>query len=489
MNNDASQQISPSEGFPLAADEFSRLHALKELQILDTPPEETFDSAVRLAASACDTPIAMISLVDRFRQWPKARIGFDVRETPRQEAFCSHAILGRDLFEVTNARTDARFASYPLVTGESAIGFYAGMPLVTSSGLAMGTLCVMDHVPRQLDERQRATLHDLAVMVMSMLENRKTMEESRQLGLILNGAFDEILVVHPRSQRIQYANANALSRLGYRLDELQQVTLAHLGSGYPMDRIMALGGSAAANDSTPLRFEAAHTRKNGSTYQVEVRATVSNSEASPQIILLANDISTRKLGETILRRQATTDGVTGLMNRRSFESRLRFSMQRVRHDGGSLALLMIELGRLTEIRHSYGQQVADMVLADFADRLSKCAAANDLVAHLGGDEFIILIESRSETCDAATLAAGIGRNLERCFTWEQSSMSLTATIGVVYFTGADEDAASFLARADAAVNIAFLEDSHLHFMPAMHAPIPAAAMLAPAPGRALSFGR
>ncbi|MEO8104641.1 MAG: diguanylate cyclase, partial [Betaproteobacteria bacterium] len=446
--------------------EAARVQALQELRILDTPSEEVFDSAARLAAEACRTPIALISLVDADRLWSKACFGPAARNMPRESAFCSQAILDDGLFEVPDARADARFAGHPLVTAEPGIRFYAGMPLITAEGLAMGALCVMDHVPRVLDERERTALRDLAAMVVALLESRKSREESKQLGLLLNEAFDEIFVLHPGSQQIQYANANALAKLGYRLDELQQLTVASFGPDYPLAKLQALSMDIAAGDPGPLRFEAVHTRKDGSTYQVEVRATLSNSQTAPHLVLLANDISTRKRGESLLRRQATVDGVTGLMNRRSFESRLRFAMQRVRHDGGSLALLMIEIDHLTQIRHSYGQQVADRVLADFADRLSECTAANDLVAHLGGDEFAILVESKSDTCEANALAAGIRRNLERRFTWEQSQIALSANIGMAHFAGADESAATFMDRADAAVNIAFLKGTHQYEMSA-----------------------
>jgi len=151
---------------PIPADDDARLQALRELLILDTPPEERFDRLVEFAAAEFDVPIALISLVDRERQWFKARVGLDACETSREISFCGHAIVQRDLFEVVDAALDPRFADNPLVIGGPLIRFYIGAPLVLPGGAAIGTLCVIDTQPREFDAMDRAilgTLRDLAV--------------------------------------------------------------------------------------------------------------------------------------------------------------------------------------------------------------------------------------------------------------------------------------------------------------------------------------
>ena len=147
---------------PLPADEEQRLAELRRLEILDTEAEPAFDDLARLAAEICGCPIALVSLVDNQRQWFKARVGIDAVETPREVAFCAHAILQSGTFEVPNARLDARFADNPLVTGRPFVTFYAGQPLETSSGHNLGTLCVIDTRPRVLDEWMRDSLERLA---------------------------------------------------------------------------------------------------------------------------------------------------------------------------------------------------------------------------------------------------------------------------------------------------------------------------------------
>jgi GGDEF domain-containing protein len=153
--------------------EAARQRALDTYRVVDSLPEAAYDDIVRLASLLCEAPIALISLIDRDRQWLKARTGFDLAQTPRDVAFCDHAIRAPDsLFEIADATRDARFEQNPLVTQAEGVRFYAGMPLVTPSGAAIGTVCVLDRQPRELSEGQRAGLASLARLTMNLLEAR-----------------------------------------------------------------------------------------------------------------------------------------------------------------------------------------------------------------------------------------------------------------------------------------------------------------------------
>ena len=165
----------------LPPQEQERLAALRRYEVLDTTPEETFDELTEFASRLCDTPIALISLVDADRQWFKARVGLGAPETHRDLAFCAHAILRRELFEVRDTFDDARFADNPLVVGDPKIRFYAGTPLVTPEGQAIGTLCVIDRVPRALTDLQRAGLHVLGRQVIAQLELRTVLRRQADL--------------------------------------------------------------------------------------------------------------------------------------------------------------------------------------------------------------------------------------------------------------------------------------------------------------------
>lgn len=153
--------------------ESARVRKLRELDILDTLPEADYDDIVRLAAYICQTPIALISMVDTDRQWFKARHGLDVSETPRDISFCAYAILGENVFIVPNATEDDRFAGNPLVEEEPEIRFYAGAPLISSEGFALGTLCVIDREASRIDPAQQAALEALARVTTSLLEMRR----------------------------------------------------------------------------------------------------------------------------------------------------------------------------------------------------------------------------------------------------------------------------------------------------------------------------
>ena len=158
---------------PLPSNENERLKALRDYHILDTETEQSYDDITTLAAHICGVPIAMVSLVDEFRQWFKSKVGVDQQQTSRSVAFCAHAILQREPFVVRDAKKDRRFASNVLVKGEPHIRFYAGFPLVNSEGLALGTLCVIDRKPRQLSAEQEKAMQVLARQVMILLESRR----------------------------------------------------------------------------------------------------------------------------------------------------------------------------------------------------------------------------------------------------------------------------------------------------------------------------
>ncbi|WP_232459885.1 GGDEF domain-containing protein [Curvibacter sp. AEP1-3] len=163
---------------PANLDEKLRIEDLRSFNILDTPAEQAYDDVVSLASFICDTPIALISLVDEDRQWFKARLGLSAMETPRGQAFCAHAIVDPDrVMEVPDALQDARFVDNPLVTGDPGIRFYAGAPLLTPSGAALGTVCVIDKVPRKLTERQSEALRALSRQVVQLLALRRANAE------------------------------------------------------------------------------------------------------------------------------------------------------------------------------------------------------------------------------------------------------------------------------------------------------------------------
>ncbi len=164
---------------PVPPDELQRLACLRSYAILDTEPEQGFDDLVQLAAHLFGAPMAFVSLIDAERQWFKAKVGIEACETSRDVAFCAHAIVERQPLVVPDARLDPRFAANELVTGAPHIRFYAGAPLIVGNGSALGTLCVVDTVPRTPSSDALRMLQKLAAMVVDRLELRRKLEELR----------------------------------------------------------------------------------------------------------------------------------------------------------------------------------------------------------------------------------------------------------------------------------------------------------------------
>ena len=169
----------------IPANEDERLAALHSYELLDTPAEATFDDITRLASYICGTPISVMTLVDADRQWLKSKVGLDASETPREQAFCAHTILGSEPLIVRDALADARFVDNPLVTGAPNIRFYAGVPLVTPDGYALGALCAIDRVPRDLDAAQLEAMSALADQVVQNMELRRSLLQLQKQALRL----------------------------------------------------------------------------------------------------------------------------------------------------------------------------------------------------------------------------------------------------------------------------------------------------------------
>lgn len=177
---------------PVSLEEALRLDALEAQKITDTPQDESFDRIVRLACAATETPVGLISFVDGERQWFKSRVGLDLCETPREQAFCAHGLHSDEVMVVEDAAADPRFADNPLVTCEKGIRFYAGAPLRTREGFNLGTLCVIDHVPRRIGERDQGLLRDMAAIVVNELELRKRAGTDTLTGFYNRRLFEEI---------------------------------------------------------------------------------------------------------------------------------------------------------------------------------------------------------------------------------------------------------------------------------------------------------
>lgn len=226
------------------ADEASRQQVLDGYRIVDSLPEDTYQDVVQVAASLCNTPIALMSLVDRDRQWFKAQLGLGMQQTDRSQAVCDHAIRSPEqLMEVRDLTQDSRFADVSVVTGETGARFYAGMPLVTSDGVALGTVCVLDTEPRTLTDTQRTGLQALARVTMRLLDERKRelqLEREAILQPVAPAAADAgyYLVILEVQELAALAEKQSERLLGRALQQLDQALAAQAqANGDSVDRV------------------------------------------------------------------------------------------------------------------------------------------------------------------------------------------------------------------------------------------------------------
>lgn len=312
---------------PLPFNEPRRLAALRAYGVLDTLPEQAYEDLTELASAICRVPIALITLIDENRQWFKSCIGMDAGETPRAEAFCAHAILQPDeTMEVPDARLDTRFAHNPFVTGEPHVRFYAGAPLVTPEGLALGTICIVDHQPRRLTDTERSALQALSRQVVTQLELRK-----------------------------------------------------------------AVAG-------------------------LEV--------------------------------ESLTDALTSLWNRRALDRRLSEEWNRHARNGGAMSLLLIDLDRFKGINDDFGHQAGDDVLVQAAQLIRRTVRISDIVARMGGEEFVVLLPD-SDAAAAMAVAEKVRAAFEGAH-WAHRAM--TASIGVTSMRPDKSSSAhALISRADHAL--------------------------------------
>ena len=238
--------MAPYPEYPLPANEVQRLRELERRSVLDTGGDEHFDRIVQLASEVLGMPVALISLVDRDRQWFLSRLGIATKETPREMAFCAHAIADEGVLVVPDALLDERFSSNPLVVDEPHVRFYAGAPLRTVEGHNLGTLCVIDRKPHELSDRQLEMLQLLAALVMRELELRRLATIDPVTGLYTRSSFFSLAEKELRRARHEHL---PLSLLNIDVDDFRQIN--HRWGHRAGDRVLADLCNACASQLRP----------------------------------------------------------------------------------------------------------------------------------------------------------------------------------------------------------------------------------------------
>jgi len=457
--------------------EKQRLEALKRLELLDTEPEPEFDELIKLAAAICGTPISLVTLLDERRQWFKAAIGMDATETPRDIAFCSHAIRQPDMFVVADATVDPRFADNPLVTGEPHIRFYGGVPISSPDGFALGTLCVIDSKPRQLTQLQVDMLTMLARQVNARMELRQQRRQLQAALVEVERSRNELRLSEERFRMFmdnspflsfmkdmdgrlvfynqRFAERFGVSRtawLGKTDSDLFPAEQAQIVRQHDIGVLMAGTLQVMDEDVPDDKGVVAHWRSykfpcvdsRGATLLGVIAVDV--TEARAKEIALHRTQAELQAANVRLQELSVTDALTGLGNRRVFDERLAAEMTAVRR-GRKLALLMLDIDHFKQRNDTFGHQDGDEVLRQMGALLRRLVRGHEVAARYGGEELVVLMPNASEG-DAAGLARRLLRAI-REVPWAQQP--ITVSIGVAETNNPDMTSSDLVAAADTAM--------------------------------------
>jgi diguanylate cyclase (GGDEF)-like protein/PAS domain S-box-containing protein len=443
---------------PLPANEQERLAALRKYHILDTEPDAAFDSMVHLAAYICQTPIAAISLVDENRQWFKAIAGLDARETSRSVAFCAHTILQDETMIVPDAKEDERFCDNPLVVDSPDIRFYAGVPLVTSQGYHLGTLCVIDRVPRVLDEAQLDAIKVLASNIMAHLDLRLSHKQIRQyaddlqLAATIFESSSESIIVTDAENRIITVNPAFTETTGYTISEVVGRNPKLLSSGKQTKEFYK-GMWRQLDTVGHWNGEVWNLRKNGELYAewLSIKVIYNNDGSKRLHFAIFSDITEKKHAEELIWKYANHDHLTGLPNRRLFHDRLEQAVKMAHRARDSMALLFIDIDCFKEVNDTLGHDSGDILLKEAADRIRQCLREIDTVARMGGDEFTVILSPICDSIDAGKVAETIIRRLNEPFRIGNDESRVSASIGIAVYPKDGNEPEQLLKNADNAM--------------------------------------
>lgn len=445
-----------------AFDEFERLQALDELQVLHTPHEEAFDDLVWLASQLCDAPIGLISLVSAEQLWFKARCGIDLESVPRNEGFCEHALARDDILEVPDARLDARFADFASVTGKPHLKFYAGMPLCGSMGHRYGTLCVLDTRPRELNSRQRDGLRRLAKRVVESLELRRNqvITQSREAAITeLLEVLPDAVVTCDASGNLKEFNAAARDWHGVDPRACKEDEWAkHFG-------LYDAGGAALLRpDQIPLAKAWRGERVRGQMIVIRTRGKDSRTvscNANPLLdakgkilgaVCSMHDVTVQTRLAKMMEKIALTDELTDLPNRAAWFAELNQTIVHAQRSGSPVVVLFIDLNGFKQINDTLGHATGDEVLRQFGGRLRNSCRRSDFVARLGGDEFVVCLSRLGGgPIDAARIAQKIHDAMDLPLLVHDQEMRIGCSVGVAVESGPEFDAARLMEAADKAM--------------------------------------
>ena len=453
-------------------DEPARLSTLESYHLPGTTADPRLDRITHLVAGICNVPMAAIVLVDDHRRKFVSSFGLAAKETTREGSFCAHAIGSPSLFVVEDAAQAPQFSSDPLTRGPSGVRFYAGMPLVAPEGAVIGTLAVMDRVPRTLTPLQLESLETLAQQVVAQLELRRSragvvgqvdagapQQESEQRFRQLADTMPYIVWSAKPSGEIDYANQAIIDYAG--LSGIEQIGTDWVKTLHPDD---ISGTMERWMDSVQtgeiFSYEYRLRRGSDQAYRWHLAKGMPIRDEHGTITKwygTTMDIHNMKLAHEEIGRLAFYDPLTQLPNRQLLMDRLSHALSLHARNGRIGAVLLIDLDKFKTINDTLGHAQGDVLLDQVAKRLSSSVTDKDTVARLGGDEFVIVLEDLGTSREAAgghadDVARKVLQALSGAFNLAGRERHVTPSIGVALFGGTTDDAVGeILKRADLAM--------------------------------------
>jgi diguanylate cyclase (GGDEF)-like protein/PAS domain S-box-containing protein len=474
---DSCEGVSSPQEPARPVNESRRLLQLRQLCLLDTPPDESFDRVTRLAARILRVPIALVSLVDESRVWFKSRVGLDVAQFPREITLCAQVIEERRAVIVSDAKQDPRYAANPLVTGAPHLRAYLGVPLYSMGGEAIGTLCAIDLQPRDFGSDEIGVWNDFAGLVQDMLRARELAEASAQQLRAAAASAEKHTQMERRLQRIAnhipamigYWNAelrcqfaNEAYRVYSGLDPEQMIGL-HFRELLGEEIYVRNSPYAyAALAGQPQRFQRTALGADGKRLDTEGQYLPDYDESGAVcgFFVLVTDITelTAAKGDlevinAKLLKESTTDFLTGLANRRVFSEGSEAAFRRFQETGESYSLIVMDLDNFKLVNDRFGHEIGDRVLRAMGDILAgQLRGRDDLAARLGGEEFAVLCPGAFTPETLQEVAGRIRAQINKATVDSpMGPVSFTASFGLASVNAADPGWTGAFARADSAL--------------------------------------
>lgn len=437
---------------PSVKDDSSRVAALRELCLLDTPPARNFDCITRICSALFDCRFSFISLVDEDRQWFLSAQGVDVSETPRDVSFCHHAVASGEVLAVEDAKRDPRFADNPLVLSGPKIRSYLGQPVQGPGGHLLGALCVAHDSPRKFGDEQRELLGCFVKVVEDLIKAHSESIATAQVNKLLweeTRALRKSNRLLTQAEKIGGIGAWELNLSTRRMHFSDQMyALCDLEAQTPIDTQRALQFYRpedrprvdetirhAAITGLPFDYEADFRTEDGEIKRIRCvgERLDGKDQRSARIVGVIQDISAAHHANLALERAANYDSLTGVFNRHAFDRCLKEKIRKHNESNGRLALMLIDLDGFKDINDTFGHIIGDVVLEEISARIVKATDQKAVLARWGGDEFAILPSigvTPAEVCTLAeTVLAAIGGQVEVA----SHKLQLSGTCGVAWF--------------------------------------------------------